>query len=91
MEEKKFWNFIILALFGGIIGLQEFYMGRTFLGILAVLFWWTSIPAIVAYIEAVVWLFRGEKRFNQKFNAPKINVLFFSENDYDDSQLFSHF
>ena len=64
---KKFWNFIVLALLGGVIGLQEFYMNRIALGVLAILFCWTGIPALVAFIELIVWLFRGEVEFNRKF------------------------
>lgn len=64
---KKFWNFIVLALLGGFIGLQEFYMNRIVLGVLAILFCWTGIPALVAIIELIVWLFRGESEFNRKF------------------------
>lgn len=66
---KKFWNFIALSILGGGIGLQEFYAGRTALGILAVLFCWTAIPALVAYIEAIVWLFRGKEEFEKRFAA----------------------
>ena len=66
---KKFWNFIILAIFGGVLGLQEFYLGRIVAGILAVLFWWSGIPALVGYIEAFVWLVRGEDEFNTKYGA----------------------
>ena len=65
---KKFWNFVAIAVLGGVFGLQEFYMNRIALGILAVLFWWTCIPAVVAFIEAIVWLFRGEEEFNKRFN-----------------------
>ena len=81
---KKFWNFIVLALAGGAIGLQEFYMGRTALGILAVLFCWTGIPALVAAVEAFVWLFNGEEEFNQRHNAV-YNAL--KNNIKDDKQL----
>ena len=66
---KKFWNFIVLALAGGAIGLQEFYMERWVLGVLAVLFCWTGIPALVAVIEAFVWLFKGEEKFDETHNA----------------------
>lgn len=41
----NYWCFIILALVGGFFGLQEFYRGNVGLGILAVLFCWTCIPA----------------------------------------------
>lgn len=63
MENRFYWNFIILALFGGFFGLQEFYMKRYVLGILSVLFCWTCIPAIVAFIEAMIWLFKGENEW----------------------------
>lgn len=66
---RNFWSFIALAVLGGFIGLQEFYADRWVLGILAIIFCWTCIPALVAYIEAIVWLFRGETSFNIKFNG----------------------
>ena len=66
---KSFWNFIVLALIGGFIGLQEFYRGKIALGVVAVLFCWTGIPALVAIIEAIVWLFRGEEEFNKLYRA----------------------
>ena len=66
---KSFWIFIVLALVGGGIGLQEFYRGKIALGVVAVLFCWTGIPALVAFIEAVVWLFRGEEEFNKLYRA----------------------
>ena len=68
----NFWCFIVLCLIGGFIRLQEFYRKKIVLGILAVLFFWTGIPSIVAFIEAVVWLFRGEYEFNKEFG--KLNI-----------------
>ena len=61
----NFWCFIILCFMGGFIGLQEFYRGKIGLGVFAVLFFWTGIPAIVSFIEAVVWLCRGEDEFHK--------------------------
>ncbi len=68
----NFWCFIILCIMGGFMGLQEFYRGKIGLGVFAVLFFWTGIPAIVAFIEAVVWLFRGEDEFNKEFDTLNI-------------------
>lgn len=68
----NFWCFIILCFMGGFIGLQEFYRDKIGLGVFAVLFFWTGIPAIVAFIEAVVWLFRGEYEFNKEFGTLNI-------------------
>ena len=67
-KKLNYWCFLILALIGGFIGLQEFYRRREGLGILAVLFCWTFIPAIVATIEALVWLFRGPEIFDMTYN-----------------------
>ena len=64
----NFWCFIILCFVGGFIGLQEFYRKKIGLGILAVLFFWTCIPSIVAFIEGLVWLFRGENEFYMRYN-----------------------
>ena len=68
----NFWCFIILCLIGGFIGLQEFYRGKIGLGVFAVLFFWTGIPEIVAFIEAVVWLFRGDFEFYK--SVDKIDI-----------------
>ena len=68
----NFWCFIVLCLIGGVIGLQEFYRGKICLGVFAVLSFWTGIPEIVAFIEAFVWLFRGEDEFNKEFDTLNI-------------------
>lgn len=70
-NNKGFWNYIALAILGGSIGLQEFYVRKYVAGIFAVLFCWTCIPAIVALIEAFVWLFKGKDKFNIEFNIPQ--------------------
>jgi len=67
-KEIKYWPAIILALLFGSIGLQEFYIGNTFRGILGILFCWTGIPALVSFIQAIIWLVDGEETFNKKYN-----------------------
>ena len=42
---------VLLALFLGCFGLHHFYLGRTGLGVLYLLFCWTGIPAILGFIE----------------------------------------
>ena len=42
---------VLLALFLGWIGIHHFYLRRTGLGILYICFFWTGIPAFVAFIE----------------------------------------
>lgn len=43
---------VILALFLGGLGIHKFYLGKSGMGILYLLFCWTSLPAIIAFIEA---------------------------------------
>ena len=67
MSKKSYCAFIVLCLIGGFIGLQEFYREKYFLGILSVLFCWTGLPYLVAYIEALVWLFKDENEWNLNY------------------------
>ena len=58
----------LLAIFVGGFGVHKFYLKKTFLGIIYLLFCWTCIPAIVACIEGVLFLLSTESEFNQKYN-----------------------
>jgi len=42
---------VLLALFLGGLGVHEFYLGQTGLGVLYLVFSWTGIPAIIGFIE----------------------------------------
>lgn len=42
---------IVLGLFLGGVGAHRFYMGQVGLGVLYLVFCWTFVPAIVAFIE----------------------------------------
>jgi TM2 domain-containing membrane protein YozV len=67
MRKINFWCFIVLCVLGGFIGLQEYYRKKIGLGVLATLFFWTGIPCLVAFIESLVWLFRGEEEFDTQY------------------------
>ncbi len=43
---------VILAIFLGGFGLHHFYLGRTFLGVIYLVFCWTFLPTIIAFFEA---------------------------------------
>jgi TM2 domain-containing membrane protein YozV len=46
----------LLAIFLGWIGVHKFYLGDTGKGVLYLVFFWTGIPAIVGFIEGIIWL-----------------------------------
>lgn len=51
--EKRFQFAIIAFLLGG-LGIQEFFLGNDFRGVLGILFCWTGIPAIVAIVQLII-------------------------------------
>ena len=46
----------ILALFLGGIGIHKFYCGQIGLGVIYLIFCWTFIPSIIAFIEGIIYL-----------------------------------
>lgn len=53
----------LLAFFLGGIGVHKFYMGKTVMGILYLLFCWTFIPAIIAFVEFIILLTESDEAF----------------------------
>lgn len=58
---------IILALLLGGIGAHKFYLGQTMMGFIYLLFCWTFIPSIVAFIEAFRYLFMSKDEFSRRY------------------------
>ena len=58
MVEKKVNKIAygILAIFLGSIGIHKFYSGKILWGIVYILFCWTFIPGILAFIEGIIAL-----------------------------------
>ena len=55
----------VLALFGGMLGLHHFYLGRTRKGVLSVLFCWTGVPLILGLIDGVKFALAEEEAFKR--------------------------
>ena len=56
----------LLGIFLGGIGVHKFYMGKIVMGILYLLFCWTGIPAIVGFIEGIIYLCSNDENFQLK-------------------------
>ena len=61
---------IVLALLLGSFGVHRFYVGPISWGIAYLLFFWTGIPGILAWLEAIYWLTRSDVEWAQKYGGP---------------------
>jgi TM2 domain-containing membrane protein YozV len=57
----------LFALLLGGLGIPKFYLGRVGQGILYILFCWTFIPALIGFIEGIVYLCMSDKSFAEKY------------------------
>lgn len=57
----------LLALFLGGFGAHKFYLGKVGQGLLYLLFCWTFIPAIIAFVEAIIYLCNSDEEFARKY------------------------
>lgn len=57
----------LLAFFLGGLGAHKFYLGKVGQGFLYLIFCWTFIPAIVAFIEFFIYLYTSDEDFARKY------------------------
>ena len=65
--EKSRVAAILLAFFLGGFGVHKFYLGRIGAGVLYLLFFWTFIPAIIAFIEMIIYITMSDEAFAAKY------------------------
>jgi TM2 domain-containing membrane protein YozV len=57
----------LLAFFLGGFGVHHFYLGNTLIGVIYVIFCWTLIPAIIAFVEFIILMTMSDKKFAAKY------------------------
>ncbi len=62
----------IFAFFFGIFGVHRFYLGQVGLGIFYLFFFWTGIPAIIGFIDALIFFSMDQDDFDYKYNKRKL-------------------
>ena len=60
---------LLLTFFFGGIGAHKFYLGKNWLGVLYLVFFWTYIPGIIALVEFIIYAFTSSDRLNEKYSA----------------------
>lgn len=59
----------LLAFFFGGFGVHKFYLGQIGQGVLFLLFFWTIIPFIIAFIESILYLVMSDQEFARKYGG----------------------
>ena len=70
-------NKVTAALFGiflGSFGVHKFYLGKPVQGIVYLIFCWTFIPAVVGFIEGLVYFSMSDQHFRQKYDYAEAGV-----------------
>jgi len=57
----------LLAIFLGGFGIHKFYLGKTAQGVIYLIFFWTFIPAIVGFIEGIIYLTKSDEDFARAY------------------------
>ncbi|RYY79030.1 MAG: TM2 domain-containing protein [Moraxellaceae bacterium] len=57
----------VLAFFLGGFGIHKFYLGQIGWGIIYLIFFWTFIPAIAAFVEFIIYLCTSDEDFARKY------------------------
>lgn len=66
----------LLAFIAGGFGLHKFYLGKTGQGIVYLIFFWTIIPAIIAFFESISLLIMDDEEFDLKYNPDYYNYSY---------------
>lgn len=88
-----------LALFLGGIGIQKFYIGQIFLGVLCVIFSFTFIPMVIGIVDFMRFMLMSDEEFDLKYNSvnhsrplhrTKNGTIVFKKNERDGSGQFEY-
>lgn len=75
MESRSRTTAALLALFGGVFGMHFFYLGRTGLGIMSVIFTFSGglapVAAIIGFINFLILLGMSDGEFDKRYNREK--------------------
>ncbi|MFZ4833409.1 NINE protein [Rouxiella sp. Mn2063] len=67
LGEKNRLAAALLAFFLGGFGVHKFYLGKYGQGALYLIFCWTFIPSIIAFIEFIVYICTSDEDFARKY------------------------
>ncbi len=60
---------VLLAFLLGGLGIHKFYMNQIGMGVLYLLFFWTGIPALLGFIDGIMYLSADDEKFQMKYHV----------------------
>jgi len=60
---------LLITFFLGGIGAHKFYTGRYWQGVFYILFCWTGIPGLIAFIEFIIYAFTSREELQEKYSS----------------------
>jgi TM2 domain-containing membrane protein YozV/Tfp pilus assembly major pilin PilA len=69
-------SLLLLTFFLGGFGAHRFYLGNYILGTIYLLFFWTGIPSLIAFVELLVFLFTSSDSIEDNYTAHGSAVAF---------------
>ncbi len=69
----------LLAFFAGTFGFHKFYLGKPFQGLMYLFFFWSFIPSVISFVEAIMYLTMSEEDFDAKYNMTREGRLLTKE------------
>lgn len=58
----------LLALFLGGIGVHRFYLNQIGLGLFYLVFCWTFVPTVIAFIDMIMFFSFSQEKFDARYN-----------------------
>ena len=67
--EKNRGAAVALALLLGGLGAHKFYLGKPWMGLFYLIFFWAIIPSIVGFVEGILYATMTEEEFQRKYSG----------------------
>ena len=67
--EKNRGAAVALALLLGGLGAHKFYLGKPWMGLLYLMFFWAILPSIAGFVEGILYATMTEEEFHRKYSG----------------------